>query len=112
MFIPVSGTVISGPRGVVIQSKGGKMVVKRGYYINLVQLLGNTPAKLGQKGELFRSLLRGGAVSPKTCPKKIEKAGVLGIGCGHLTSVLDLNSEPVGPRGNASRGGVLPLPAC
>ena len=86
------------------------MVVTRGYYINLVELRGYTPAIFGQKEDFVRPLLCGGAVSPNNVPEKKKKAGVLGMGCGHLAGASKLNSEPVGARENASRGRVLPIP--
>ena len=63
------------------------MVVTRGYYIDLVELRGNTPAIFGQKGKVVKPFLCGGAVSPYNVPeKKKKKAGALGRGCGHLAS--------------------------
>ena len=53
MFIAVSGAALSGHCGVGTRSKGGKMMVMRGYYINLVELGGHTPATFGQKLEVF-----------------------------------------------------------
>ena len=46
------------------------MVATRGYYINLVEFQGNTPAIFGQEEEIVRPFLRGGAVSPDNVPKR------------------------------------------
>ena len=86
-------------------------MVTRGYYINFVEFQGYTPAIFGQKGELARPLLRGGAGSANNVPETgIETAGVLGMACGHLARTSELDPEPVGARGNASRGRILPIP--
>ena len=93
------------------QSKGVKIVVTGGYYINLVEFRGNSPAMFGQQGEFVRPLLRGGADSPNNVSeKRKKKAGVLDMACGHLASASKFNSDPVGARGNASRGRVLLIP--
>ena len=84
------------------------MVVTRGYYVNLVKLRGIPPAIFGQQGEFVKPLLRAAVpLAPTTCPQETKNvAGVLGMGCSHLTSASELNSEPVGARGNASLGRV------
>ena len=40
------------------------MVATRGYYINLVELRGNTPAIFEIKGDFFRPFPHGVAISP------------------------------------------------
>ena len=51
------------------------MVVTRGYYMNLVEFRGNTPAIISLKREFVRPLLRGGAVSPNNVPDKTKQKG-------------------------------------
>ena len=89
------------------------MAVTQGYYYTIfVDLRGHTPAIFGQKGNYFDCcpLLCGGGVCPNDVLEKKKKAGMLGMGCGHLASASELNPEPVGASENASRGRVFPIP--
>ena len=109
VFLPIF-LLITGHRGVVTRSKRGKIMVTRGYYINLVELRGNPPATFGRKGNYCDPSGAAVPLAPTTGPKKIKRrACVLGMGCGHLASASYLNLEPVGARGNVSPRRVFPI---
>lgn len=63
--------VVSGQMGVQFRTFGGEVVVKRGYYINLVVQQGDTPPPTsGHKGGYACPLRRRGAVWPDDVPKQ------------------------------------------
>ena len=76
------------------------MMVTQRYCINVVEI---------KRGRYFDTSCGPVPLASTTCPEN-KKAGVVGMGCGHLGSASDLNSEPVGACGSASRGRVLPIP--
>ena len=51
------------------------MVVARGYYKQIIEFQGSTPAIFGQKGESFNPSCAAVPLAPTTCPKKKSKYG-------------------------------------
>lgn len=92
--MPVSKAEISGHRGGVTRSKGEKMVVTPGYYVNIVELGGEYHCDIWSEVGIILTPPVWRCRLPQQSTPPPQKAGVLGMGWGLLlASALDLDSE-------------------